>query len=382
MVNAYGTFQEYYQTTLLPHTSASDIAFIGSLQTFFLYFSSPFVGRVFDTHGSKVLIPLGSVVCVLALVMVSLARPDQTYQVFLSHGVLFGIGISLLFNPSIAVLSHWFHRHRALAIGITTGGSALGGVLLPIILGVLVPRIGFGWALRVVAFILTVCLALACLTIRTRLPPSKDLSWRKAIDLGGFRDPRYTLAALGSFLILFAFFVPYTYIQIYATFRGVPPHIGKYLISILNAMNIPSRIFLGILADKYGALKVYIAAAAICSALCFALWLPAQNMASIVAFAILYGFFSGALVSLIPTYIATISPPEKYGARVVYMVIAVGTLVGTPTAGALLNVVDEAHFTRLIIFCGVLNGAGAVFLGLAAFAGRREACSEQRADCA
>ncbi|KAI8989624.1 major facilitator superfamily domain-containing protein [Trametes punicea] len=371
MINAYGTFQDYYEKSLLWNSSASSISFIGSLQTFLLYFLGPLVGRIFDAYGSTVLIPLGSAICVLALMMVSLAQENQVYQVFLSHGVLFGIGISLLFNPSIAVLGHWFRHRRALAIGLTTGGSALGGVLLPIILGRLMPTLGFGWAVRVVAFILAGCLVVACLTIRTRLPLSRDISSRSAIDLGGFKDPRYVLATIGSFLILFVFFVPYTYIEIYAQTRGVPPQIATYLISILNAMNIPSRILPGILADRYGALNVYIVAAAVCSALSLGLWLPSRNVASIVAFTVLYGLFSGALVSLIPTYIAIISPREKYGARLgsVYMIIAIGTLVGTPTGGALLKVADEEHFAQLIIFCGVLTGAGAAVLGLAAIVG-------------
>ena len=51
------------------------------------------------------------------------------------------------------------------------------------------------------------------------------------------------------------------------------------------------------------------------------------------------------------------------------MVIAVATLVGTPTGGALLNVTDEAHFTRLIIFCGVLIGAGTITLAMAGAVG-------------
>ena len=98
------------------------------------------------------------------------------------------------------MLGHWFRRKRALAIGITTGGSALGGVLLPIIIGRLIPELGFGWAVRIMAFVLMCCLIVACLTIRTRLPLTRDISLRTAVDLGGFRDPRYTLAAIGSFL--------------------------------------------------------------------------------------------------------------------------------------------------------------------------------------
>ena len=52
--------------------------------------------------------------------------------------------------------------------------------------------------------------------------------------------------------MFYAFFIPYFYIQIYGTFRGVDPGIANYLLAILNAMNVPSRILPGIVADKYG----------------------------------------------------------------------------------------------------------------------------------
>ena len=52
--------------------------------------------------------------------------------------------------------------------------------------------------------------------------------------------------------LFYGFFIPYFYIQIYANFRGVPPHIAKYLLAIMNATNVPSRILPGYVADKVG----------------------------------------------------------------------------------------------------------------------------------
>lgn len=52
--------------------------------------------------------------------------------------------------------------------------------------------------------------------------------------------------------LFYGFFIPYFYIKIYADFRGVPPHIAKYLLAIMNAANIPSRILPGYIADKTG----------------------------------------------------------------------------------------------------------------------------------
>ena len=51
------------------------------------------------------------------------------------------------------------------------------------------------------------------------------------------------------------------------------------------------------------------------------------------------------------------------------MVVAVATLVGTPTAGALLKTTDEKHFANLIIFSGVLTLAGTVVLAIAGVVG-------------
>ncbi|KAI9056296.1 monocarboxylate permease [Trametes sanguinea] len=370
MINAYGAFQDYYKATLLPSSSSASISLIGSLQVFFLYFLGTFTGRIFDAYGTKYMIPAGSFLCVFGLMMVSLCQKDQAYQVVLAQGVLFGVGIALLFSPSIAVLGHWFRRRRALAIGLTTGSSAVGGVVFPIILEQLIPRVGFGWAVRIIAFILLVCLSIACLTIRTRLPLSGHLSLRTAVDLNGFKDPRHTLATVGAFLLFYGFFIPYFYIQSYANYRGVTPHVANYLLSILNAMNVPSRIIPGYIADRVGPLKVFIPAATICSILVLGLWLPSRNEGAIVAFSALYGLFSGAYVSLLPTYIATISPRQSYGARLgsVYMFVAVATLVGTPTGGALLKQTDEEHFNSLIIFCGVMTLAGTAVLTLAGLA--------------
>lgn len=52
-----GTFQDYYETTLLPSSSSSSVSLIGSLQVFFLYAFGPLTGRIFDAYGTRVRLP-------------------------------------------------------------------------------------------------------------------------------------------------------------------------------------------------------------------------------------------------------------------------------------------------------------------------------------
>lgn len=41
------------------------------------------------------------------------------------------VATGLMYQPSITVLSHYFEKRRALAMGISTSGASLGGVLYP-----------------------------------------------------------------------------------------------------------------------------------------------------------------------------------------------------------------------------------------------------------
>ena len=60
------------------------------------------------------------------------------------------------------------------------------------------------------------------------------------------------------------------------------------------------------------------------------------------------------------------------------MLIAVATLVGPPTGGAILKETDEKHFNRLIIFCGVICTEGTVVLAMAGVVGSKTLRSRWR----
>lgn len=50
-----------------------------------LYGLAPIVGKIFDAFGVAILMPLGSFLIVLAIFMLSICEPNQTYQYFLSQ---------------------------------------------------------------------------------------------------------------------------------------------------------------------------------------------------------------------------------------------------------------------------------------------------------
>lgn len=91
--------------------------------------------------------------CSVALVALSFSQPEQLWQQFLTQGVLFGVCSSFGVQPALAVVGQYFHKRRALAMGVVAGGSSLGGVCFPLMFSGLIPRIGFSWSIRVAALI-------------------------------------------------------------------------------------------------------------------------------------------------------------------------------------------------------------------------------------
>ena len=95
-----------------------------------------------------------------------------------------------------------------------------------------------------------------------------------------------------------------------------------------------------------------------------ALWLPSgRNDAAHIAYSVLYGFFSGAYVSLIAGLVAQISPIEQIGFRtgLVFFVNSIGALTTSPIAGAILDR-ENGRWTGVKVFSGVLCIAGTAFV--------------------
>ena len=115
----------------------------------------------------------------------------------LVFGILGGTGTSLIFTPAVSSIGHFFKRRRGNATGIAAMGGGLGGVIFPLMLQGLFPRVGFGWATRIQGFIYVVLLAIANRLIHAGLPmkPNK----RVFPDLRIFRDRAFVLTTAGIF---------------------------------------------------------------------------------------------------------------------------------------------------------------------------------------
>jgi MFS family permease len=101
--------------------------------------------------------------------------------------------------------------------------------------------------------------------------------------------------------------------------------------------------------------------------LVLALWIPSHANATVLIFAALYGFSSGAFIGLGPAVVAQISEVREIGVRTgtFYAISSIAALTGNPIGGALVPDVLHGTFWKLQVFSGAVMLAGSTFFLMA-----------------
>ncbi|KXJ97641.1 riboflavin transporter MCH5 [Microdochium bolleyi] len=350
LINSLNIFHAWFSQNQLQGMPESKIGWIVSTFAFLVTALGAQVGPIFDAHDTRLLVVPGSIGLVASMIFISLST--EYYQIFLSFGVCGGLSASLLFNPALSAIGHWFCKKRAFATGIACTAGGISGIAFTLIIQYLAPRIGFPWAMRIIALISLVLLGVASLTLRKRLPAEPRA--RLLMDFGLFRDVKFSATTCAVFFVEFAVFIPYTYISSYAIHQGWSLQDSFLLNTVLNAGAIPGRMLPGYAADRIGAFNTMCITSMLCAVLVLGVWQTAgASRSAIMAFTALFGFWSGAAISLAPVCVSRVCKIEDYGKAngMAYFVASFGALIGIPIAGALLGS-EHDHYQTLILFAG------------------------------
>lgn len=205
----------------------------------------------------------------------------------------------MIFTPVVSTVGQYFTKLRAWAMGIVVSGAAIGGIIFPITLNRLLSQVGFGWAVRVVGFLMLALLAYAGVTTKEFAPRRQN----QLFLLGAFKKWPYVLANAGFLIGLMGLYGPIFYISSYSLARGMDSQLAQYQVAILNAPSFFGRTIPNFMGDKFGRFNMSIIAYLACAILCFC-WTAAESTAGITVWVIFFGFFSGAIFSLYSPTIA------------------------------------------------------------------------------
>lgn len=357
--NAFGVYQNYYESGQLFVTSSSNISWVGSIMAFLLLAMGVIAGPIYDRGYLRAILIAGTFMVVFGHMMLSLCH--EFWQVVLAQGFVIGIGAGFLFVPCVAIVPQYFSSKLGLALGIAVSGSALGGVIYPIVLLRLITEIGFRWAVRVVGFIALGTLMISIAVLRMRVKPPKI---RAAVDLSAFSDLYYVAFVVITLIAYMGLFVIFFYLPYYAEAQRIADRtLATYLVPIFNAASLFGRTLPNILADKTGPMNL-LAPAAISSGLLMLCMMAVKSKGAIIVVALLSGFMSGALIGLPPLcFVALTQDKSRLGTRIGqgYALAGLGVLASGPCAGAILGYGGNLDWHGLWAFGGtstLVSGLG------------------------
>lgn len=134
----------------------------------------------------------------------------EYWQLFLAQGVCKGLGDGLVFCPTVSLVATYFSTRRSLAMAVTASGAATGGIIFPVIAQQLLARVGFGWTVRVMGFVILFNSVVAMALARVRLSPRRA---GPLVEWEAFRETPYVLFCVGMFFLMWAVYFAYFYVS-------------------------------------------------------------------------------------------------------------------------------------------------------------------------
>ncbi|KAL4077033.1 major facilitator superfamily domain-containing protein [Scleroderma yunnanense] len=374
-LSSYAVFQaaDFYVRQYLTNETPSTISWIGGTNIFLVSIFSPFAGMLFDRGYFYHLTIGGAVLQSFSLFMLSLTKKGQFYQILLAQGFGCGIALGLMYVPSMAVLSHYFHRRRTLAMILATSGSPIGAIIHPIMLNNLIKKIGFVNGVRISAAFVSLGLFTACFLMRTRLGPPTGSTNHWVVAKDAIRDIPFSIMTMGLLLSQCAFYYPLFFFQLASVKHGNSLTFSFYTLVIMNGPNLIGRLCAGFITPYTGVPVLMTIATFICGVLILGM-IGLSSVSSVVILAVFYGYFSGMYVGLMVPLMTALTPElSQLGARVGISFVSAGiaSLFGPPVFGALLT--PQYKWWIPALFSGLLMLAGdALFVIMQLVLARRD----------
>ncbi|PXX27626.1 MFS transporter [Burkholderia sp. MS455] len=333
--------------------SRGQISLVFSLAGF-LYFGFGIVsGPLADRFGSRRLAVAGMLLTGAGLAAAGAAH--TLLQVYVAYGLGVGLGVGCAYVPAVGAVQRWFVRRRGFASGLAVAGIGVGTLVMPPLASALIAHVGWRGAYFTLAALAVVLGAGMSLLIEND-PRGRGLLPDGDAAGGGGRNTSASVAATtvhagatvreavtsrpfaslyaACLVCSFGVFVPFVHLVPYALDHGVAPSTAVLLLGAIGVGSTAGRFFLGGIADRFGR-RVSLLAMFAGMAVALIAWAGAGTVATLAAFALVFGVFYGGWVAVLPAVVM-----DYFGGRnvsaiigILYTSVAFGTLIGPAAAG-------------------------------------------------
>ena len=176
------------------------------------FFFGPITSALCDRFGCRVVSFTGALLSILGLFLTSFIQ--EVHKMYLTYGLVWGVGSSFSFVSSIVVLGEYFDTRLALANGIATSGSGVGSLVAGPVINYLLQSVGWKNSMRILSGFANV-LWIAAVLFRPRGHHPDDAETKdhtKLFDTSIWRNKAYVLWVTTVALFQFGYLIPFVHL--------------------------------------------------------------------------------------------------------------------------------------------------------------------------
>lgn len=312
---------------------------------------------------------------------------DNVAALYLTYGLMYGLGAALTYTPSLAILGHYFKRYLGLVNGVVTAGSSAFTIAMPAFLNWLVEVAGLPSTLRVLA-LMSSFIILCALLFKPLQPRQRPLFKKERtrcttlINVDNWRRKRYVIWALTIPFALFGYFVPYVHFGKFVA-DAFPGRRGDLPVMCIGVTSGLGRLIFGYVADLPRVDRILLQQISFASIGLLTVCLPfAPSYEVLLAIALAMGLFDGCFISLLGPIAFDLCGAKgaTQGIGFLLSLCSLPLTLGAPIAGLLYDHMQS--YTLPFILAGLPPLGGAVIMNLMRCVRDDSAKQDESADAA
>ena len=270
--------------------------------------------------------------------------------------LLIGLGAAATFGPLMTEASHWFERHRGLAVTIAASGNYIAGTFWPTVVERGTAYAGWRATHIAIGIGCTIVMAIVVAILRWQVGGETTRSHADAppprVDLQIGTNALTVMLGIAAIACCVAMSMPQVHIVAYCGDLGYGVARGAEMLSLMLAFGIISRIGSGFLADRIGGLRTLLVGS-IAQGVALMFYLFFDGLTSLYIISAMFGLFQGGIVPSYAIIVREAMPASVAATRVGIVIFA--SVIGMSFGGWISGVIFDATGSYAAAF---LNGVG------------------------
>jgi len=362
-----GPLNEYFTNTLmLVGVTAASVTLAFTISNLLGPVTMITGGRIQDLFGPRWVIFTGSFLFGGGVFLTGFAK--SLTWLYLSYGLLMGLGMGLIYSCTIANTVKWFPDKRGLVSGLATAGYGTGSIVVPPIANALINSLGIMGAFRTLGIAYFIIIAVGSFFVAQAPANFKPEGWNPPAPAPGsavsgvdkdwrqmLQDPVFYVLLMMIMIGAFAGLMIISQArQIAIDLTGVPVATAVAAVSLIALGNTGGRFVWGAISDAIGRytslMLMYIISAVSVFALTFT-----TSYGLFITASMLIALCFGGIMGIFPALTADMFGPKNNGVNygIMFTGFAIAATLG-PMLAANVKQTTDSYYLAFII-AAILN---------------------------